>query len=189
MSLTDRSRSAKRSFTNKFKLDAVELAEKVGGNRTAAKYLGCSEKNIWDWKNQLAELKDAPEKKKSVKQKREGYWPEIERRVCAFIDERKSYNLRISREMIHLEAKKAAKNLEITDFKVSQGWCNIYMKRAGYHIRERCKVVQDPPHQFEDKITEFKKFVKQRLKDHNYQLVCIGNMDETLVNMDMIPRL
>ncbi|CAL4239607.1 unnamed protein product, partial [Meganyctiphanes norvegica] len=187
MSLTDK--YTNKSYTNKFKLLVVELSDKVGGNRKAAELLGCSESNINDLKKQVPDRKDAPENKHTVKLNQQvSKWPEIERRVLAFIDERKANGLRFSRAMLHLEANKAAKDLHIKNFKGSTGWCSKLLRRTNNHILNQTKIIQNPPHQFEDKITEFKRIVIQHLRDCNYQLMCFGNVDETLINMDMIPR-
>ena len=48
------------SYTMKFKLEAIALAEALGSNRKAAAQLGVSEKNIRYWKLQEPAIRDAP---------------------------------------------------------------------------------------------------------------------------------
>ena len=49
-----------RSFTMKFRLDAIKLANQLGSNSAAARELGRSEKNILDWRKKEHLYKAAP---------------------------------------------------------------------------------------------------------------------------------
>jgi len=60
------------------------------------------------------------------------------------------------------------------------------MKRNDYSLQMPTKLAQKLPQYHEDKITAFQKFVIRRRKEHKYRMVCIGYMDETPVNMDMV---
>ena len=49
-------------------------------------------------------------------------------------------------------------------------------------------IAQRLPKHYVDKIIKFQRFVIRHRRQHNYQLSCIGNMDETPVYMDMLPH-
>ena len=94
----------------------------------------------------------------------------------------------MSRALIRLEALRVADTLQITDFKASEGWCTRFMKRHEYTLRAPTKVAQVLPQFWADKITEFQRFVIRHRRRNDYRLMCIGNMDETPMYMDMLPR-
>ena len=50
------------------------------------------------------------------------------------------------------------------------------------------KIAQKLPKHYVNKIVEFQRFVIRHRRRCNYKLACIGNMDETPVYMDMLPR-
>lgn len=72
------------------------------------------------------------------------------------------------------------------DFKATRGWCNRFMNRKGLVLRRRTKIAQKLPCDLESKITSFQRYIIQIRRNHNFPLTCIGNMDETPMNFDMI---
>ena len=108
--------------------------------------------------------------------------------MCTYIEERREKGLCVSRALIRLEALRVADTLQITDFKASDRWCTRFMKRHEYTLRAPTKVAQVLPQFWADKITEFQRFVIRHRRRNDYRLMCIGNMDETPMYMDMLPR-
>ena len=177
--------SSRMSFDNKFKLKAVELAEQLG-NRPAARQLRIDERNIRRWAKEVEAISNAPKNKCCVKARRGAMYPDIDTRVCSFIDEKRNNGLGVSRSLIRLEGLRAAKDLGINEFKASPGWCTRFMKINNYSIRAHTKIAQKLPKEYEDKITNFQRYIIRLRLRAEYTLDCIGNMDETPVNFDMV---
>ena len=87
-----------------------------------------------------------------------------------------------------MEALREAKKQKITGFIASEGWCTRFMRRDLYSIQEPTKIAQRLPKHYVDNIINFQRFVIRHRRQHNYQLSCIGNMDEYLVYMEMLPH-
>ena len=180
--------SQKSCYKNKFKIAAVALAEKPGySNRKAARELGIAEVNIRTWKKILPAILAASRSKCITKSRRGAKWPNIEKRMRDYIDDRRARGIGVSRVQIRLEALKVARELKITDFKSSEGWCSRFMKRNEYCLRAPTNIAQKLPAHYVEKITSFQRFVIKERTQINYDLQHIGNMDETPVYMDMLP--
>ena len=179
--------STRQSFSNKFKLKAVEIAEQIG-NRTAAKQLRISETNVRRWRQEVVAISQAPKNKCCTKARTGAKFPQIDKQVCTFIDQKRNDGLGVSRSLIRLEALRIARQLGIseTEFKASPGWCTRFMNRNGYSIRTHTKIAQKLPKEFADKITNFQRYIIRLRLRTEYALDCIGNMDETPVTMDMV---
>ena len=81
--------SQKSCYKNKFKIAAVALAEKPGySNRKAARELGIAESNIRMWKKVLPDILAAPRSKCITKSRRGAKWPNIEKRMRDYIDDK-----------------------------------------------------------------------------------------------------
>ena len=52
-------------------------------------------------------------------------------------------------------------------------------------LQQKTKIAQKLPEDLEEKVTSFHSFVIKRRKENDYELVHIGNMDETPVWFDM----
>ena len=124
---------SRASYDNKFKLNAIKLANELGSNREAADRLGINEANIRGWKKQVDAISEAPRTKCITKNRVSAKFPDIDERVSAFIDEKRKNGLGVSRNLIRLEALRVARQLGIpdTEFKASPGWCTRFMNRNG----------------------------------------------------------
>ena len=91
--------SSRMSFDSKFKLKAVELAEQLN-IRAAARHLRIDESNIRRWKKQVEAINNAPKNSCCVKPRRGAMYPDIETRVCTFVDEKRNNGLGVSRSLI-----------------------------------------------------------------------------------------
>ena len=120
--------------------------------------------------------------------RRKAQWQEIEVQVFGYVDKRRENALGVSRALIRTEALRVANRLKIRGFIASEGWCTRFMRRNNYSLRGPTKIAQKLPKHYVNKIVEFQKFVIRHRRRCNYKLACIGNMDETPVYMDMLPR-
>ena len=59
------------------------------------------------------------------------------------------------------------------------------MNRHNLTLRQKTKIAQKLPADFEEKVTKFLSFVIKQRRQRNYALTQIGNMDETPVWFDM----
>ena len=90
--------------------------------------------------------------------------------------------------MIRLKAKLIVQGMppeEVEGFTASTSWLYRFMKRKGLVLRQKTKIAQRLPQEFEDKIIGFHRMIIQMRKANNYEMQQIGNMDETPLNFDM----
>ena len=59
-------------------------------------------------------------------------------------------------------------------------------KWLGYSTEDQ-DIAQRLPHEFEEKIISFQRMMIRMRRENNYEIQCIGNMDETPMNFDMPP--
>ena len=85
----------------------------------------------------------------------------------------------MTRNLIRIKAKAMASDQQISDFQASNSWCTRFLRRRNFVLRQKTKIAQKLPEDLEEKITSFHRFVIKRRKETNYELVHIGNMDET----------
>ena len=78
-----------------------------------------------------------------------------------------------------------ASELQITGFLASNCWCTKFLRRKNLALRQKTKIAQKLPEHLDQKITSFHSFVIKSRRKGNYELVHIGNMDETPVWFDM----
>ena len=104
--------SSNMSFENKFKLKAIDLAKQIG-YRAAGRELKISEGNIRRWAKIEDKIQKASRTACIVEQRRRAKYPEIDRRVCSYIEAKRNDGLQVSRSLIRLEALKTAKDLGI----------------------------------------------------------------------------
>ena len=80
---------------------------------------------------------------------------------------------------LRIKAKIIAKNRKIEGFRRSKGWIyNLSMRRLT-HIAQRL------PEDYEDKISNFQRFIITQHKRDNYEVNQIGNADQTPLTFDI----
>lgn len=129
---------------------------------------------VRDWKRKQEKLKVLP-KNKCADRGKPCLWPDLEREVRNWIDNQRQSGYIVTRNLIRLQARSYA----------SVGWLNWFMKRNGLVLRQKTKISQKLPHDFENKIISFHSFVINQRKKGGYDLSNIGNIDETPVWFDM----
>ena len=80
----------KASYTREYKLKAIEMAKASNNVLATARQLGISESNIRKWKTQEDDIRNAKSGARIVKPRRKAKYPELEKLVCQFIDEKRN---------------------------------------------------------------------------------------------------
>ena len=75
----------------------------------------------------------------------------------------------------------------LPNFKASNGWIKGFMRRHNLVLRAKTSIVQQLPKDLENKIGEFRRQVNHVRQNGDFPYELIGNMDETLVYVDMVP--
>ena len=112
-------------------------------------------------------------------------WPELEDKLIACIEEQRQSGYIMTRNMIRIKALAMTDKLNITGFQASNNWCTRFLAHNNLVLRQKTKIVQRMPGDLEEKIVDFHRFVLNCRKKDNYELVNIGNMDETPVWFDI----
>ena len=166
-------------YSAKFKLQVVKFAEE-SNNCTAGREFCVNEKLVRDWRKQIEKLKCMPKNKCSNRGK-PCQWPELEDKLLQWIEEHRESGYIVTRNMISIKAKAMASELQITGFLACNCWCTKFLRRKNLALRQKTKIAQKLPEHLDQKITSFHSFVIKSRGKENYELVHIGNMDETPV--------
>ena len=175
--------SKRMKYTAKFKLQVVKFAEETN-NCAASREFCVHEKLVHDWRKQIEKLKCMP-KNKCGNRGKKCQWPELEDKLLAWIEEQRQSGYIVTRNMIRIKALAMTDKLNITGFQASSNWCTRFLARNNLVLRQKTKIAQRMPGDLEEKIVDFHRFVLNCRKKDNYELVNIGNMDETPVWFDM----
>ncbi|XP_068179080.1 uncharacterized protein [Antennarius striatus] len=176
----------RRSYDRNFKMMVINEAESSNNCKAAVKY-GVPECNVRRWRAQKDRLKNAHSQRKTFRGPQSGRFQELDRRVFAYVDEKRKDGMPISRAVIQLMALEIAEELNIptADFKASLNWCNGMMRRNGLRLRHRTSQAQRLPSDFGEKLLSFQRYVVNLRKKHSYPLEQIGNADQTPVFFDV----
>ena len=175
--------SKRMKYSAKFKLQVVKFAQESNNCATGREFC-VNEKLVRDWQRQIEKLKCMPKNKCSNRGK-PCQWPELEDKLLQWIEEHRQSGYIVTRNMISFKAKAMASELQITGFLASNCWCTKFLRRKNLALRQKTKIAQKLPEHLEQKITSFHSFVIKSRRKENYELVHIGNMDETPVWFDM----
>ena len=170
-------------YSAKFKLQVVKFAQE-SNNCAAGREFCINEKLVRDWRKQVEKLKCMPKNKCSNRGK-SCQWPELEDKLLQWIEEQRQSGYIVTRNMLIIKAKAMAAELKLTGFLASNCWCTNFLRRKNLALRQKTKIAQKLPEDLDQKITNFQSFVIKSRRKENYELVHIGNMDETPVWFDM----
>ena len=143
-----------------------------------------NKKLVCDWRKQVKKLKCMP-KNKCGNRGKPCQWPNLEDKLLHWIEEQRQSGYIVTSNMIIIKAKAMAPELQITGFLASSCWCTKFLRRNTLALRQKRKIAQKLPEDLDQKITNFHSFVIKSRRKGNYELVHIGNMDETPVWFDM----
>lgn len=170
----------RRSYDANFKMMVIIEAESSNNCKAAVKY-GVTECYVRRWRAQKDRLKNAPGQRKAFRGPRSGRFQELDRRVCAYVDEKRTDGMALSRAVIQLKAVEIAKELNMaTEFKASLGWCRRMMRRNGLKLRRTSSLAPRLTSDLGEKRVSFQRCVQK----HPDPLDQIGNADQTPVFSD-----
>ena len=137
----------KKSYDISFKLKAVESAEKKS-KEVAAREFGVDAKRFWKWCSQQDQLVAMKQSNKSKRSRLAGGGRKVtdkdmEEALLSWIQDLHSCNLQVSHKMIRAQAKELTTT---TNFTVSRGWLERFMKRKDSLCVERllCAKLRQP---------------------------------------------
>ena len=176
----------RRKYEASFKLRVIEVA-KASNNCVAARTFDVAEKLVRDWIKNEDKLRSMP-KQKCAMRRGNSHWPELDDHVAQWVQGLRQDGYIVTRNKIRSYALKWANNNRDKgkDFKATVGWCNRFMNRKNLVIRQKTKIAQKLPRDLDHKVTNFHRFVIGMRQKHQFSLSCIGNMDETPLNFDMM---
>jgi len=113
-------------------------------------------------------------------------WPELEDKLIIWIEEQRKSRYILTHNMIRIKVLAMTDKLKITGFQASNKLCMRLLACNNLALHQKMKIAQRFPDDVEENIVEFHHFVINcRKKGNYYELVNIGNMDETPVWFDM----
>ena len=187
-----------KSYTLKFKLDAISYAE-IHGNHAAEKKYKVDRKRIREWKHKKLSIQQTVNSKiaKGKQRKRmEGagrkpFSETLDAAVLEWIHERRGNCLPVSRKLIMKKAtlihgEMVGRNELTEDFKASVGWLRHFMKRYGLSLRRKTSMAQKDPDQVIDKLVAFILHVRRVAMKQPFKASDNIAMDETPIWADMV---
>lgn len=176
-------KTRRNAYDAAFKLKAIDLA--VGkGNRAAARELGLNESMIRRWKQQREELTQCKKTTKAFRGKK-SRWPELENELEDWVNTQRADGRGVSTVQIRLKAKTIATAMKFEDFRGGPSWCLRFMRRKGLSIRVRTSLCQQLPPDYEEKVSNFRKFTDAKIAEHSIGPHDIINMDEVPLTFDL----
>lgn len=101
-----------------------------------------------------------------------GHCRELEAEIVDFIKEEREKCIVVTCEIIQAKARKVARQHGIphVEFKVSKGWAERFMKRAGFWLRHRTSICQCLPANFKEESISFQHYVIKLHQQHEHML-------------------
>lgn len=181
-------KSKRLSYTVGFKLKVIEFAEK-NSNRSAQRQFDVNEKLVRDWRKKKVELESLPKSRRSQRVGAKPHWPELEEKLHEWVLEKRMNGIGLSGTMVRLKAKSMARELPdlAVGFTGCTSWLHRFMNRKKLTMRQKTKIAQRLPEEFEESIVNFQRMLIRMRQKNGYEINQVGNMDETPMNFDMPP--
>lgn len=80
---------------------------------------------------------------------------------------------------VKIKARIITKQMKIANFKAPHGWRYRFFWRHNLSMRRRTHIAQTIPEDYEDKVTDFQRFIIQQRKRNDNAPVQIENADQT----------
>jgi transposase-like protein len=131
-------KSMRWSYDANFKLMVIKHAVETNNCAMARKF-SVAEPNVRRWRKQKELLKGANSTRKAFCGPNHGNFNAIDEKVLESVLEKRKNGLPVTREIIRMKALEIAASLKIPrqDFKASNGWAVIFMRRKGLALRWR----------------------------------------------------
>jgi hypothetical protein len=170
-----RQKSKRLSCTAKFKREVIRCAEhKV--NWKAAAIFGVDESNIRLWRKHKASISGCEASRRKFTGPKKGQFPETGDAVFMFFQERLKIGLFVSYALLHEEAIKKARSLNIlqSHFKASKVWAIRFMRRMGLALQRRTTICQKFSKDFEQKFLNYQRYITNLRKTGSSLMGQIG---------------
>lgn len=120
----------RRSYDFKFKLKVIREAEETN-NCAAARKFNVTENNVRRWRQQKTDLSNSSGTRTAFRGPKKGRFDEIDTEVVKYVTDMRREGFPVTRESIQFKGMEIARNLSISEFKASAGWCTRMMRRNG----------------------------------------------------------
>uniref|UniRef100_A0A8C5WRZ7 HTH CENPB-type domain-containing protein n=1 Tax=Laticauda laticaudata TaxID=8630 RepID=A0A8C5WRZ7_LATLA len=140
----------RKAYHAAFKLKAIDLSVQEG-NKAAAHKLGVNESMVRHWKQQHEELIQCQRTTKAFRGHK-SRWPELENVLEDWVIIQRADG----------QAKTIPSEMDIEDFKGGPSWCCRFMRRKYMSITARMTVCQQLPSDYEEKVSNFHKFIEKK---------------------------
>lgn len=174
-------RTTRRSIPLSVKVEALKWLNKSSVSETARRFK-VSRKQIRDWKKNESSLQQTVSSHRSRLRGagRKITCEDLEEHITTWIVAKREYRLRVSRNMIKLEAEKWMKeNQPSITFHASDGWLQKYLRRNRFTLRRSTTVSQKQPEDCVTKVVRFLRYVWRHVENSKLSPSAIFAMDET----------
>ena len=184
-----------RSFTVKYKLDAIEWHKDNGASITkTAKEFAVDRKRIREWLGMEEDLRDNSHGK-DVKKRRlhagnDAISQELKAGVLEYLLEERAKGYPVTNANLKEKALSLGKDIEdvkLNNFKASEGWLKRWKRRNRVSILRGTSEAQKIPADYGDQIKQFIESIRAKRQENNYTEYNIINMDQTMCRFDMAP--
>ena len=182
-----------RSFTVKFKLQALDWHRQNGGNITqTAREFGVDRKRIREWlANEdllMMHRRGSDAKKRRLGGGGQPVSQDLDMQVLDFLLDERAAGRPVSNRDLKEKAREFAQgDQNLANFQASDGWLRRWKKRNAVGIRRGTNESQKLPEDLAEKVHDFQQAVFRKRREHDYTMANIGNMDETMCRFDMLP--
>ncbi len=188
--------SAKKSYTNAFKLRLLEESKSVGKNQVAKKY-NLPRRNLNNWYDVIDKLKETPRSqraRRAIHKQRQGKHHELEEMLYQWICAERLAHRIVDGASLKLQAlKTAAQRIvdfplshNVTGFGTNNGWLGRFCKRFSL-VRHRVTTSgRELPAETKDSLLLY--IAETRGIAQRRALGSIVNMDETTFYLDMFGK-
>lgn len=105
-------------------------------------------------------------------------WPELENNLAQWVKAQCENNCAVSTVAIKLKSTSMARKMKLHNFIGGVNWVYKFMRRNNLSLRTRTTVGQHLPENWEEKVTNFQRFVRDDIANQNISEAQVFNMDE-----------
>ena len=118
---------------------------------------------------------------RKMQEGREPLCVQLDDRVFEFLQERRRFGLAMSNVALKDEARRVAVELDLREFKGSEGWLTNWKRRFNIGLRRKTNESQALPENCQDVLLGFRRHIIHLREKYEYSLYNVTNMDETIV--------
>jgi len=184
-------KQTRKSYPVAIKLEAIDYAKCVG-NKAAGRMFAVTHTQIAQWRKKEEELKKANMRSKRVGSGKEAAYPLAENALKKWIIDLRNRGLGATPSIVKSKMTELLSNdfseqypNAAREFKASDSWFNLLLRRHKFSLRRRTKIGQKLPQELQQKVADFHEFIKNIRIENNFDPSCIINLDETPVFFDM----